>query len=125
MRTGRIDHGVTMTIPNTLLYMLDHDHNVIRATSVEEWSEWIQNHANKRVESTDIYDGRWVSTVFLGVNHECMAYLPPILFETMVFPSRTDMNEEHCDRYATWGEAYIGHWRIVREYTISLCKEVS
>jgi hypothetical protein len=114
-----------MTIPNTLLYMLDDDHNVIRATSVEEWAAWVENADNRRVDSTELHDGRWVSTVFLGLDHQYTSSTELRVFETMVFPSRTDMNEEHCERYATWDEAYLGHWRIVRERTLSLCEEVS
>lgn len=50
----------------------------------------------------------WISTVWLGSDHQ-FGKGPPLIFETMVFPSRNDMSELFCARYATEREAKIGH----------------
>lgn len=40
----------------------------------------------------------WVSTVFLLIDHSWMGQGPPVLWETMIFPSGDDMGELACDR---------------------------
>jgi hypothetical protein len=69
---------------------------------------------DRRVAETTLPDGRWVSTVFLGINHQ-FGEGPPLIFETMVFPNENDLSEEYCERYSTEEEAQAGHDRIVRE----------
>lgn len=67
--------------------------------------------ATQRVALTRLpFRGR-VSTVFLGLDHS-FGHGPPLLFETMTFLGRGEMNG-YCDRYSTWDEAEAGHARIV------------
>jgi hypothetical protein len=54
----------------------------------------------------------WVSTVFLGINHAFDRTRPPVLFETMVFPSG-GLSELYGRRYATAEEALAGHAHVV------------
>jgi len=70
----------------------------------------------KRVAETTLADGKWVSTVWLGLDHSFDDEGPPLIFETMVFPSRDDLSEIDCARYATEAEAIIGHQGMVREW---------
>lgn len=76
-----------------------------------------------------------VSTVFLGLDHNFRPAGPPLLFETMVFerlagaerendPDREGLPRRLIDytqslnilrRYATWGDAEIGHQKTVAE----------
>lgn len=114
-----------MKIPGVRWYGLNPDHTICVFDDVIEWGRWWEVTENRRVAETELFDGRWISTVFLGIDHQWHSSGPPILFETMVFPSkdREDRNEEHCERYATWDEAYTGHWRIVRDRTLHLCEE--
>jgi hypothetical protein len=52
-----------------------------------------------------------VSTVWLGLDHQ-FGDGPPLIFETMVFGAELD---EHQWRYATEGEALLGHQVAVAE----------
>lgn len=72
------------------------------------WAEWFKE-ANRVIERTELGGGRYVSTVFLGVDYnfgfdDC----GPLLFETMIFPE--------CDRwvrYETEKQARAGHKDVV------------
>ena len=92
-------------------WILDDEHNVV-ACDMMEWVKWFDNDPQKKVvKQTTLDDGRWVSTVFLGLDHNYSDDGPPILFETMIFPgeSKAELIEEFCERYATWDEALAGH----------------
>ena len=58
-------------------------------------------------------DGPWVSTVWLGMNHNWPGSGPPIIFESMAFGLPGDV--ELCERYATEAQALAGHERMVAE----------
>lgn len=73
---------------------------------------------DKRVAETTLPNGRWVSTVWLGLDHSFAPGGPPLIFETMVFPSKGDMGELDCDRYSTEAEALAGHARMVEKWTV-------
>lgn len=101
-------------------YILEH-HDVVLEPDLMKWSRWRET-ADVTVASTD--NGViWISTVFLGVDHNFMGG-PPHLFETMTF--LTDGFEEEAQkvkfdfqglevwRWSTWDEADEGHWKIVR-----------
>ena len=95
----------------------------------------MENLENRIVKQEMIND-LWISTVFLGIDHNWMPDGKPLLFEIMVFweyekpvtktyklPSkvihtyRMDREEidELTERYSTWEEAEAGHERIVKE----------
>lgn len=52
-----------------------------------------------------------ISTVFLGLDYQFQAGLPPILFETMIFDGHLDGYQ--C-RYNTYEQAVAGHRRAVK-----------
>src|SRR5690242_17008743 len=62
----------------------------------------------RRVKSEELPNGLWVSTVFLGIDHQ-FGDGPPLLFETMVFKSRKVLDEIYCERCSTWDEAEEQH----------------
>lgn len=70
----------------------------------------------KRVAETTLPDGKWVSTVWLGLNHQYYDG-PPLIFETMVFESREMLHEVDCRRYSTEEAAKDGHDRMVARWT--------
>lgn len=82
----------------------------------EEWARMMEEDAVRRVAETTHPDGKWVSTVYLGLDHN-FGFGPPLIFETMVFPSQADMGELDCDRYSTEAEALKGHDRMVEKWT--------
>ena len=57
----------------------------------------------------------FISTVFLGLNHNFIKKGLPLLFETMVFNHGTKENkylDHYMERYSTWDEAEKGHDKI-------------
>ena len=80
--------------------------------SQEDWLSKFDDLAYKRVAQDTLLDGRWVSTVWVGMNHQ-MGAGPPLIFETMVFPSNDNMNDEYCERYSTEEQAVVGHAEVL------------
>src|SRR5215831_16300125 len=76
----------------------------------------LRNQNYKRVDETTLPNGMWVSTVWLGLDHNFSNQGPPLIFETMVFKSKTDMTEIDMDRYATEADAIVGHQLMVEKY---------
>ena len=62
-------------------------------------------------------DGTWISAVWLGLDHRFGSDGPPLIFETMVFPSKSDLRESDCERYATEDEARAGHAAMVARWS--------
>lgn len=97
-------------------YVLNPDHTTRRATMEEFISLW-KNGPDSRVAQEHIIadDGTkvaWVSTVFLGMNHNYFGD-EPLLFETMIFADDLEDIAGYTERYATWEEAEAGHARAV------------
>ena len=78
------------------------------------WTRWFET-ANRHVAKTTLKDGKWISTVFLGLDHN-FGVGKPLLFETMVFKSKDNFNELDIARYSTWEEAEKGHQRMVNKW---------
>lgn len=88
---------------------------------------WANTEFESRFQKrTDFEDGSWLSTIFLGLDHNYGFGGPPILFESMVFSAtlkevdlfgRKEMTRDTLaqDRYATFDEAMAGHARMERE----------
>ena len=90
------------------LYILDENRNPARVSNVLEWGAWMQG-ATRHVAKSEV-NGVQVSTVFLGIDHNWGWQDRPVLFETMVFGGKYDLEQE---RYCTWSEAEAGHERWV------------
>lgn len=83
-----------------------------------EWASRLESRGtDKRVAETTLPNGRWVSTVWLGLNHN-FGRGRPLIFETMVFASKDDMGELDCDRYSTEAEALAGHEAMCAKWTV-------
>lgn len=91
-------------------YILDENENIVTASLIE-WSEFFENINNRIVKQEHIGD-KWISTVFLGLDHSWDESKVEI-FETMVF-EKNDYHELYCDRYSTWQEALEGHERALQ-----------
>ena len=81
---------------------------------VLEWGKLFENFEYKRISETTLKDGKWVSTVWLGLDHGFGK--KRLIFETMVFPSKENMSDLDCDRYSTLKEAIEGHKKMVKKY---------
>lgn len=74
------------------------------------WGSFMQKE-DRIVAKTKVGDA-YVSTVFLGVNHNFSGKGPPILWETMVFGGKHD--QEWMDRCSgTWEQAEAMHQNMV------------
>ena len=92
-----------------------------------EWGKWFE--AADRHIGNDTINGKKISTVFLGLDHQ-FGDGPPLLFETMVFDTgkkekykiggreKESMGKElEQVQYSTDEEAEAGHKRFVEKYS--------
>lgn len=89
-----------------------------------EWSNMFEND-DRRV-AFDAIEGKEVSTVFLGLDHNYFGG-KPLLFETMVF-DEGESSEHYCLRYSTYEQALKGHQEAiewVKESIIDECEHAS
>lgn len=96
-------------------YILDANNNPVAVPNTSkgwEIARKFREHPSDpmRVAATTIGTG-WVSTVFLGLDHNHNAVGAPILWETMVFDS--EGFDGICERYTSHADAVKGHETIV------------
>jgi len=85
--------------------------------SMFEWAEWLGTHLKETIlKQTTLKNGKWVSTVFLGLNHNLLRRGKPLFFETMVFPKEGNWEELDMERYSTYEEAEKGHERMIKKW---------
>lgn len=99
-----------------MYYLLDgHE---AKPCTYEQWVIWMKsNPEKKRVAYTKLSDNIFVSTVFLGLNHNLSMeedQTPLLLFETMIFRNHSAMHSDSFWRTSTWDEAVAKHEEIVR-----------
>lgn len=99
-------------------YILGENHEVI-SVDLMTWANWYEKNRGNRSVAKDEVHGKIVSTVFLGLNHQFSPGGPPLLFETMIFPSYDNYSEEYTERHSTWDEALARHKLIVEHLTTS------
>lgn len=95
-------------------------HNIFdrkgKPIDTEEWGRLSADLEYKVVARSTLQGGLAVSTVWLGLDH-AHGHGPPVIFETMVFPSWNNMSELDCHRYHTEDEAFAGHWTVVDDWS--------
>lgn len=79
------------------------------------WAKAFEDPKIKIVKRDTLPNGKLVSTVWLGLDHNFMGDRP-LIFETMVFPKEGDYSELEMDRYSTEQEAIEGHKRMVEKH---------
>lgn len=83
----------------------------VKQTTLYEWAKFFENFDLRKIAKTDIISELghiWVSTVFLGIDHNFSNEGPPLLFETMVF----GLEEEFCYRTSSLEDAQDMHKTI-------------
>lgn len=83
--------------------------------SIFEAEKFLRTPGYKIVEQTKLPNGKFVSTVWLGLNHRHGAG-KPLIFETMVFPSYGDFLDLDCQRYSTLSAAKRGHKKMLKKW---------
>lgn len=87
------------------------DKKIIRTTNVREWAKEFEKN---RMVAQDRVNNSFISTVFLGIDHNYSGQGKPLLFETMVFGGELD---EEQMRYSSWDEAVDGHAFMISKVT--------
>ncbi len=88
-------------------YVLDAEGEPHPEPDLLKWGAWFETA--DRVLKQDWIGSVYVSTVFLGMDHNWVAG-PPLLWESMAFSDGEDIEQ---DRYSTRAEAIAGHERMV------------
>lgn len=91
--------------------MMDHmyvleDKKVRPARDLEDFQTSFED---RRILKTVLAEDDFVSTIFLGINHNMNGAGDPVVFETMHFPS----NEQ--TRATTYDDAVECHWTMVEQ----------
>ena len=82
-------------------YILDERGEPAIEPSIMKWARWLEASANAEgparrvVAYTDIVGG-WVSTEFLGLDHNFSNIGPPLLWETAVYGGTRDGSRWRC-----------------------------
>jgi hypothetical protein len=94
------------------------------------WAHLVDDREYATIEQTQV-GPYWVSTVWLGIDHNFLGKGPPVIFETMVFAvNRDDPTLEtlgpdmDCRRYCTEEAAKAGHDEMVLLIEATLNEEV-
>lgn len=98
-----------------------NDNHTVRECSRREWSDQFQEMCKnkKRHIAKDIIEDKFISTVWLGTNHNFLGGSPH-LFETMIFEG--DISTEiYCERYSSWDDAIEGHKKAIK-WVLDGCK---
>jgi hypothetical protein len=80
--------------------------------TLERWAELRHQDQDYQRIAEDTVGDYWVSTVWLGINHQ-FGNGPPLIFETMVFAEDGRALEGECWRYSTEQQAAAGHREVV------------
>ena len=97
----------------------------VEKTNLREWGKFFETR-ERIIKQETLPNGYWISTVFLGLDHNFSGGRP-LLFETMAFKPRfatakigdKDYNlreEVAMDRYFTYKQAEEGHQKMVDEW---------
>ncbi len=90
-------------------YFLNEDHTYTPC-DLMTWANQFEK-GNKVVD--DIINGKHVSTIWLGLDHNHLGGRP-LVFETMVFDEPKGGSDIYMDRYTTWDEAIEGHKKAIQ-----------
>src|ERR1700679_1302055 len=98
------------------VYILDVHGKPVHEPDVECWAEWFSKNENRILRQTDIARNIWVSTVFLGVDHNYTGSGrgPPVLWEKMIFGGRHDQYHQRYTSRPMRSKATTRPWRLPR-----------
>ncbi len=81
----------------------------------KEWSKKFADREYSQVATTTLTDGKWISTVWLGLDY-AFGGATPLFFETMVFSNYENLDELDTERYSTLEDATTGHQAMVDKW---------
>ena len=80
-----------------------------------DWGKKLEDREYKIIQQDTLPNGKWVSTIWLGLNHN-HGEGKPLIFETMVFQDKVGFQDGDTERYSTLEEAQEGHKQMVKKY---------
>jgi hypothetical protein len=87
---------------------MNHFDKAGQPIDIRQFARLAQNKDYRRIGWDLLPDGRVLSTVWLGINHQYGEGLP-LIFETLLFAKEGKWEALECQRYATEAEARAGH----------------
>jgi hypothetical protein len=98
----------------TFYWMLDDDGEPQAVEDVLVWTGWMET-ADRHVLAEHV--GRvWISTVFLGLDHNHYAAGPPVLWETMIFGGVFDGYQLRYSRRLDALQGHLGAVLLIEQY---------
>jgi len=97
----------------------DHTYSLCHLTTWANQFEEMSRAGTRHVGSDNIEE-KFISTVWLGNNHNFYSG-KPLLFETMIFNGNESI-DIYCERYSTWDEAVEGHKKAI-QWVLDGCKD--
>lgn len=91
-------------------YILDEQNQPVECPDVLTWGRWFEASGDQCKVGHTTFDGGYVSTVFLGLDHN-FTQGEPVLWETMIFGGPHDGFQ---DRYTSRATAELGHQKAVK-----------
>lgn len=91
-------------------YILNKQGEPVPEPDIQKWGAFLKDMEARRVDRT-CFNGGYVSTVFLGLDHSFTDDETPVLWETMIFGGPHDMYQ---DRYTSREDAVAGHAKAVK-----------
>ena len=95
----------------TELFFILNDDRTLKPVNASTWGKWFETHQLARTVRQENIEDYWVSTVFLGLNHDWTGRAKPLVFETMILNRKT--KEWSQTRCSTWAEAEAQHLEAV------------
>ncbi len=87
-----------------------------------EIEQKLRDQNYKTIKKETLKNGIVISTAWLGLDHSWGITKKPLIFETMVFQFKNNLDYLDCERYATETEALDGHQKMVRKWKKKLKK---
>ncbi len=97
------------------MYYDKNDQPITGKDAVLVWAKQFEGNPKGRiVRQQTTWLGFWVSTVWLGLNHN-FGFGKPLIYETMVF--RGSRGDIEMERYSTRKEAVVGHRQMFLKWS--------
>lgn len=87
---------------------IDSEHDPEWLSKMSDLEKKLGDRDYRVVKQETLPNGRFISTVWLGLDHQ-WGTGPPLIFETIVFAGPGDWNDLDSDRYPTEAAAIAGH----------------
>ena len=110
MRKAMSNQATVLRSKYCQCYILDDKHEAVPERNIEHWSIWMAASKHMRIVGQITFNnGLYLSTVFLGMNHNFTDKGTPILFETMLFLNGKSLYQM---RHSTWKQAEGEFYRL-------------